>query len=135
MHVAPKRDIHDFRVCWRPSEHRGTTSSFISICLATRSGFCALSQRADTRVSWHLLFLSHLSAPGTDGRLRHVPALGTVPVVAVPLVLLSGPLFSLEFPVVQVYCLPPESHVPFLVFSKQNKTTSPINSGHITQVK
>lgn len=53
-----------------------------------------------------------------------VMTLGT----GVPLVALWAPLFFLGFLVVQVYFFPLESHtVLFLVFSKQNKTKSPIN--------
>ena len=53
-----------------------------------------------------------------------VMTLGT----AVPLVGLSGLLSQLGCLVVQVYFFPLECHlVPFLVFSKQNKTKSPVN--------
>ena len=49
-------------------------------------------------------------------------------VTAVPLVGLSGLLSQLGCLVVQVCVFPLECHlVPFLVFSKQNKTKSPVN--------
>lgn len=49
-------------------------------------------------------------------------------VVVVPLVVLFGLLFLVGFLVVQVCFFPLECHmVLFLVFSKQNKTKSPIN--------
>lgn len=52
----------------------------------------------------------------------------TLPVIAVPLVVLFGLLFLLGCLVVQVYFFPLEYHmVLFLVFSKQNKPKSPIN--------
>lgn len=57
-------------------------------------------------------------------------------VTGVPLVALWAPLFFLGFLVVQVYFFPLESHmVLFLVFSKQNKTKSPINIVAFKQVK
>ena len=61
---------------------------------------------------------------------RQVPrlvVLVTTPVTAVPLEVLFG-LFQLGCLTVQVYFFPLECHlVPFLVFSKQNKTEPPVN--------